>query len=55
MSIIAIMKCKKLACKCHLTLKKVTTPRPGRKLRHNVCRNICLKLHVTKKYAIKID
>ena len=31
--------------------KKITTPRPAHKLRRNRCR----KLHLTKKYAIKID
>ena len=44
------MKYKKLACKCHLIFKKITTPRPAHKLRRNICR----KLHLTKKYAIKI-
>ena len=29
------MKCKKLACKCHLIFKK-TTPRPAHKLRCNI-------------------
>ena len=38
------MKRKKLACKCHLIFKKITTPRPAHKLRRNICR----KLHVTK-------
>ena len=45
------MKCKKLACKCHLIFKTTTTPRPAHKLR----RNICCKPHISKKYAIKID
>ena len=45
------MKCKKLAGKCHLIFKKITTPRPAHKLRRNICR----KLHLTKKYAIKND
>ena len=45
------MKCKQLACKCHLILKKITIPRLAHKLRRNICR----KLHLTKKYAIKID
>ena len=36
------MKSKKLADKCHLILKKITTPRPAHKLRHNICR----KLHL---------
>ena len=43
------MKCKKLACKCHLIFKKIATPSPAHKLRRNICR----KLHLTKKYAIK--
>ena len=38
------MKCKKLACKCHLIFKKITTPRPAHKLRRNIYR----KLHLTK-------
>ena len=47
------MKCKKLARKpkCHSIFKKITTPRPAHKLRRNICR----KLHLNKKYAIKID
>ena len=43
------MKCKKLACKCHLIFKKIATPRPAYKLRCNICRKL------TKKYAIKKD
>ena len=35
---------QKLACKCHLIFKKITTPRPAHKLRRNICR----KLHLTK-------
>ena len=45
------MKCKKLAWKCHLICKKITTSHPAHKFRRNICRN----LHLTKKYAIKID
>ena len=33
----------------------ITTPRPSHKLRCNLRRNICRKLHLTKKYAIKIN
>ena len=32
-------------------IKKKKTPPPAHKLRRNICR----KLHLTKKYAIKID
>ena len=34
-----------------MSFKKITTSRPANKLRRNICR----KLHVTKKYALKND
>ena len=45
------MKRKKLACKCHLISKKITTSRPAHKLRRNIYR----KLYLTEKYVMKQD
>ena len=35
----------------NIIFKKITTPRRAHKLRRNICR----KLHLTKKFAVDID